>query len=205
MTSGRPGLAMRPRGLAGRLFSIVMEAMNERAYARAVEAIAPSPGWRILEIGFGTGRLAELLVRSAPFVKVAGVDPTPDMVRRARGRPISRVMGGRMDLREGSAEDLPWPDRSFDATVAAHSFQFWSDPEESLRTIARKLEPGGRLVLVLRDHARGAPEWLPNPLSRSGDETGSTKALLAQLGYQDVAEGASAGSSRIVIASAPIA
>jgi ubiquinone/menaquinone biosynthesis C-methylase UbiE len=194
---------MRPQGFAGRLFSILMEAMNERAYAGAVEALAPGPGWRVLEIGFGTGRLAELLARSAPFVSVAGVDPTPDMVCRARARLSARALGARLDLREGSADDIPWPDRSFEAAVAAHSFQFWPDPEGNLRIIARKLEPGGRLVLVLRDHARRAPGWLPNPLSRSGNEIGSTKTLLVKLGYRDVTEAAPAGSSRIIVASAP--
>lgn len=203
MTSKRPALAMRPQGLAGRLFSVLMEAMNEAAYARAVEALAPRPGSRILEIGFGTGRLAELVARAAPDVSVAGVDPTPDMVRRARGRRSARVLGERMDFRQGSADDIPWPDRSFDAAVAAHSFQFWPDPEASLRTIARKLRPGGRLALVLRDHARRAPDWLPNPLSRGGDELASAQALLARLGYRDVAEATPAGTSRIVIASAP--
>ena len=194
---------MRPQGLVGRVFSVLMEAMNEPAYARAVEAIAPAPGWRILEIGFGTGRLAELLARSAADVRVAGVDPTPDMVRRACTRRSLRELGDRMDLRDGSADDLPWPDRSFDAAVAAHSFQFWPNPEASLQAIGHKLEPGGRLVLVLRDHARRAPDWLPNPLSRSGDEVGATKALLARLGYRDVGESASAGTSRLIVASTP--
>jgi SAM-dependent methyltransferase len=190
---------MRPQGLSGRLFGVVMERLNAPAYARALEELAPRAGERFLEIGFGTGRLAELVLAAAPDVHVAGVDPTPTMLDVARRRAGVRSAGDRADLRLGNDAVLPWADASFDGVAALHSFQFWPDPSRSLREIARVLRPGGRLVLLLRDHARRAPAWLPNPLSRSGDEAAAAARLLDAGGFVDVREAGPAGSSRVLV------
>lgn len=191
---------MRPQGLAGRLFGVVMERLNEPAYRRALEELAPSRGERLLEIGFGTGRLVELLLEAAFGVTVAGVDPTPTMLEVARARPRVAAAGDRADLRLGDAQSLPWPDAHFDAALALHSFQFWVEPAAALAEIARVLRPSGRLLLVLRHHGSRAPDWLPNPASRSGHEPEAARELLAGAGFRDVSERPAAGRSRILLA-----
>jgi len=194
----RAALPMRPEGLAGRLFGKVMERANERAYRRAIEELAPAPGERFVEVGFGTGRLVELLLGAAEGVEVCGVDPTPTMLEVACARrPIARA-GGRVDLQLGDAGALPWPDAHFDGALALHSFQFWSDPVAALGELRRALRPGARLVIVLRHHGERAPDWLPNPLSRGGREVEAARALLGDAGFADVAEAAPARSSRVL-------
>ncbi len=194
-------IAQRPQGFFGALFGYVMEWMNERAYTAALQALAPRPAERFLEIGFGTGRCIELLL-ATPDVFVAGLDPTPTMVARARDRLAKSRLDARTDLREGSDESIPWPDQSFNGALAIHSFQFWKDPERSLCEVARVLRPGGRLILVFRDHSKNPPAWLPNPISKSGQEIDLTLLLLNKLGFK-TAELAPAGSSRIVRAELP--
>ncbi len=182
--SGSLPLPMRPQGLRGRIFGVLMERLNAGAYRRALDALAPKPGERLLEIGFGTGRFAELALVAAPDVTVAGVDPAETMVEVAKARRGVRAAGARADLRHGVDVPLPWSDDAFDAAVALHSFQFWPDPGRTLRELRRVLVPGGRLVIVLRDHARRAPDWLPNPISRSGDEAGGLRKLLGECGFE---------------------
>jgi len=196
-------LPMRPQGLAGRLFGIVMERLNAPAYRRVVELLAPRDDDHIIEVGFGTGCLVELLLSVSPTVRIAGVDPTPTMLEVARARRAVRNAGARVDLRLGADVPLPWPARCFDAAAALHSFQFWPDPQRSIAELHRVLKPGGRLVLVLRDHARGAPAWLPNPLSRAGGETGAAIGLLIAAGFADAAVLPPVGSSSVVFASLP--
>jgi hypothetical protein len=64
------------------------------------------------------------------------------------------------------------------------------------------LKPGGRLLLMLRDHGqRGVhAEDLPNPLSRSGDELGATLELLPGLGWSQVLAGARLGRTATLTA-----
>ena len=182
--SGGARLAMRPEGLAGRLFGKVVEAMNAPSYRLAIQMIDPAPHEHVLEVGFGTGRLAELLIERLPRGRVAGVDPTETMVEVARERPGIRRAGDRVDLRCGDASRLPWPDASFDAVAALHCFQFWPDPEAGLREARRVLRPNGRLALILREHGTSPPAWLPNPISRSPDEIAGTEACLLAAGFR---------------------
>lgn len=177
-------LPMRPEGLAGRIFGRVMEAMNEGAYRHALALLDPTRDATIVEIGFGTGRFLELLLERLPDGRAAGVDPATTMVDVARSRRTIRAAGARADLRLGEAARLPWPDGTFDAAVALHSFQFWADPLAAAREVLRVLRPQGRLVVVLREHPPGrAPAWLPNAISRSADEPGGARACLRQAAF----------------------
>jgi SAM-dependent methyltransferase len=92
---------------------------------------------------------------------------------------------------------LPWENSIFDAIIAIHCFQFWPDPDRAITEISRVLRPQGRIVIAFRDHSHGAPDWLPNPMSRSGQEVESAISLLEKYGYQST-EYPAAGSSRIV-------
>lgn len=189
---------MRPAGLVGRLFGWTMDRANVAAYRAALSEARPGPGDRLLEIGFGTGALVERLLANRQVALVAGVDPSPLMVATARKRNHAHAINGRADLREGTAAALPWPDRHFDVALALHSFQFWADPAADLAEVRRVLRPAGRLILLLRAHGQRPPAWLPNPISRKGDEIGGTVALLIRTGFTDVGARGKAGSSTIV-------
>jgi SAM-dependent methyltransferase len=181
--AGKAPLAMRPQGAAGRLFGVLMELINAPAYRFALDLLETGPASDVLEIGFGTGRMIELLL-GATAGRVEGVDPTPTMLEVATHRSLVRRNADRVGLKLGSDQPLDFPKASFDRVVALHSFQFWPDPERSLRRIGALLRPGGRLVLVLRDHSARAPSWLPNPLSRQSGEAEATRSLLAAVGFE---------------------
>ena len=190
-------LPQSPSGFMGKLFGKLMEWTNIGAYQRAIETLAPAPNDCLLEIGFGTGRCAELLLSAYPDIFVAGIDPTLTMVQTAIDRLTKLCLRDRIDLREGSDADLPWDDNKFDAIIAIHCFQFWQDPDRSMSEINRVLRPNGRLVIVFRDHSVNPPAWLPNPISRSGNEIELAIDLLKQHGYISV-EHPAAGNSRVI-------
>ncbi len=60
----------------------------------------------------------------------------------------SAVAAGRLDVREGDAVALPWPNEEFDVVVNANAFVFTEEPVRSLREVHRVLKPGGRFVMV---------------------------------------------------------
>lgn len=192
-------LPMRPQGWAGRAVGVLMERINRPAYAAAARLLDPRKEQRFLEIGFGTGGLVELLLSFEPSIQVAGVDPTPTMVRVASRRRQVAAAASRADLREAPDSPLPWPDSHFHGVAALHSFQFWPKPAETLAEISRVLLPGGRFVLILRDHSKNPPSWLPNPMSRGGDEARAARLLLEEQGFAIGLE-PSVGSSAVLLA-----
>jgi ubiquinone/menaquinone biosynthesis C-methylase UbiE len=189
-------LPQSPSGWMGRIFGKMMESSNIDAYQKTIQALAPSDNERFLEIGFGTGCCAEMLLSTTTGTFIAGVDPTETMVKTTLNRLIKKELGDRIDIRQGTDDSLPWSDGYFDAVMAIHSFQFWPDPHKSIIEISRVLRPNGRIVLTFRDHSTRAPDWLPNPISRSGREIDAAISLLAK--RYKTTERIAAGSSRII-------
>jgi ubiquinone/menaquinone biosynthesis C-methylase UbiE len=190
-------LPQSPSGCTGKLFGKVMEWTNADVYQKVLQVLTPFDNDRILEIGFGTGRFAEMLLSGTINTFVAGVDPTETMVETTLNRLIKKGLGERIDIRQGADNSLPWGDNQFDTIVAIHSFQFWPNPDRSLAEISRVLHSQGRIIFAFRDHSKHAPDWLPNPISRSGREIDNAISLLENYGYKTT-EQTSAGSSRIV-------
>lgn len=191
---------MRPSGLAGRAFAVAMDALNRPAHRAAAGWLAQRRPGDVLEIGFGTGQHLGLLAGRLPAARLAGLDPSPLMVATARRR-LARF-GPRVTVEEGDANALDGPPGRLDAAVALHSFQFWDRPADSLAALAAALRPGGVLLLVLRDHGASPPGWLPNTLSRTGDELRATAAALAAAGFS-VAEPFALGGSPALAAAVP--
>jgi ubiquinone/menaquinone biosynthesis C-methylase UbiE len=102
---------------------------------------------RVLDVGCGTG----LNFAHYPgAVEVVAVEPDPHMLRRARAR--AAALGRQIELLEAGAEDLPFPDGSFDTAVATLVLCTVTDLDRSLGEIRRVLRPGGALRFL--EHVR---------------------------------------------------
>jgi demethylmenaquinone methyltransferase/2-methoxy-6-polyprenyl-1,4-benzoquinol methylase len=107
-----------------------------------VDAVAPAPGARVLDVATGTGMVAaELLARGD--CTVVGVDQSAQMLAGARARFAG---DGRVELVEGQAERLPFDDESFDALTFTYLLRYVDDPPATLRELARVVKPGGRVA-----------------------------------------------------------
>jgi len=101
----------------------------------------------VLEIGVGTGRnLAEYPAE----VRLTGIDLSPEMLRRARARAIE--VGRDVELLEGDAQRLDFPDARFDTVVFSLALCSIPDDRAAVREATRVLRPGGRLVVI--EHVR---------------------------------------------------
>ena len=102
----------------------------------------PRPPWpprRVVDLGAGTGKLTETLVRLG--VEVTAVEPDPGMLGELRRElPSVRSVAG-------SAEDIPLPDDSVDAVLAGQSMH-WFDLGRAMPEMARVLVPGGVLAAL---------------------------------------------------------
>ena len=199
-TAKRLPQAMRPSGRIGRMFGFLMRRLNGKAYRWTLEQLRPVSPSSLLEIGFGTGDLMALAIRNLKLARTAGVDPSELMVETARKRLRRFGKKTSLDIRQG--DDATLPDGPFDAVAALHSFQFWANPDGALKRIRERIAPKGRLILVLRMHGSGKKAaWLPNPLSRSGNEIVAACEALERAGFRVVGlKGISKSSQGIVAA-----
>jgi demethylmenaquinone methyltransferase / 2-methoxy-6-polyprenyl-1,4-benzoquinol methylase len=137
------------RGLPARYdrLSAALSFYQDPRWRRAlVDAIAPAPGERILDVATGTGMVAaELLAREARCT-VVGLDQSAEMLAGARARFVHGADAARVELVEGQAERLPFADASFDALTFTYLLRYVDDPPATLRELARVLRPGGRIA-----------------------------------------------------------
>jgi SAM-dependent methyltransferase len=105
---------------------------------------------RILDIGCGTGEIAERLLRRWPSASILGVDLEAPHLERARER--CAAFGARARFQVGDALALPLPDASFELVVSRHVVQAVPDAMRALSEMRRVLAPGGRLHLVAEDY-----------------------------------------------------
>ena len=194
--------AARPTGFFGRLLVRVMASETARFNRQVVQVVAPSPGERILEVGFGHGRtLAEAAVHT-PSATFAGIDISADARRVAEARCRGLIEEGRIELRVGDSASLPWSDARFDKAFAVHTLYFWSDPQRELRELARVLKTGGLVVLGFREPSESARSTFP-PAVYHFRSSGELRVLLQSAGFAGIEEhGEASGDLRILLARA---
>ena len=140
----------RPAGLLGEVVGRIMAHETAAANRVALDLLDLQPGDRVLEIGFGHGRSLAAAMASVADGFVAGIDHSEVMLRIARKRNASSLLAGRMELRLGDSEHLPYPDGRFNKIFSMHTIYFWSDPRRHFEEARRVLSYNGRLVVGYR-------------------------------------------------------
>ena len=108
------------------------------------EAAGLRPGDRVLDVATGSGNAALAAARYG--CEVTGIDYVPELLERGRARAAAE--GLEITFAEGDAEDLAFPDASFDAVLSALGVMFASDQERAAAELVRVCRPGGTIGLV---------------------------------------------------------
>jgi ubiquinone/menaquinone biosynthesis C-methylase UbiE len=122
--------------VVGTTLQIVGEALCEAVDLRSAE--------RVLDVACGNGNAA--LAAARRFAQVTGVDYVPALLARAAARAAAD--GLTLDLRDGDAEALPFPDDAFDVVLSTFGVMFAPDPERSAHELLRVCRHGGRIGLA---------------------------------------------------------
>ncbi|NUT47251.1 MAG: methyltransferase domain-containing protein [Saccharothrix sp.] len=129
--------------LDGELTAAQRIASQEALYDVVVDALAIGPGDRVLEVGSGQGVGAARVLRREPDL-VRGVDLVPEQVARA----TEANDDPRVAFVQGSCDDLPFADASFDSLLSVEAAQHFEDIAGFARESARVLAPGGRFAVT---------------------------------------------------------
>ena len=101
-------------------------------------------GWRVLDVATGSGNAAIAAARRG--CEVVGVDYVPALLERGRIRAAAEQLEVRFV--EGDAEELRFPDTSFDAVLSIYGVMFAPDHRRTAAELARVCRPGGRIALA---------------------------------------------------------
>ncbi len=154
------GIAME--GLIARWYAnnTARDARRFRDVSRAVAARV-APGGRVLEVAPGPGFLAIELAKMG--YEVTGLDISRSFVRIARDNAARA--GVAIELEQGDAAHMPFPDASFDFAVCMAAFKNFTDPVGALDELHRVLRPGAQASIydlrkdaslaAIGDHVRG--------------------------------------------------
>jgi SAM-dependent methyltransferase len=148
---------------------------------RLVEAAAPVPEDRMLDVACGTGLVSQAF--RGRVASVTGLDLTPAMIALARLRADFLVVG--------SAESIPFRNATFDLVVCRQGIQFM-EAEKAVAEMARIARPGGRIVLAdLCAYGEERNEFfeilrLRNPARRNFFVPGNLTSLLQNVGCTTV-------------------
>jgi demethylmenaquinone methyltransferase/2-methoxy-6-polyprenyl-1,4-benzoquinol methylase len=147
--AGLPSVADKPRYVAamfGRiaprydLMNTLMTGGQDGRWRRLVaESLSLGDNARVLDVGTGTGKLAEAVGRALPRARVIGVDFTLPMLRQARHASL---------FAGADALTLPFADGQFDAVVSGFVIRNLADVPAGIAEQARVLRPGGQLAVM---------------------------------------------------------
>lgn len=121
---------------------------RDPAWRRFLVSRVPDDALRVLDVATGTAAVAIELARRVPARRVVGIDQSPEMLRTGRDRVARAALDGRIELREGRAEQLPFADDEFDALTFTYLLRYVDDPTATLRELVRVVRAGGTIAML---------------------------------------------------------
>jgi SAM-dependent methyltransferase len=180
----------KPTRWVGRFFLWIMNLSHSSLTDWGLGHVQVAKNFAILDVGCGGGRTIEKLAAMAIDGTVCGVDYSSGSVAASRGKNARLIEAGRVEVKQGSVSQLPFPDDRFHLVIAVETQYYWPDLVNNMREIRRVLKPGGRLVVIAESYKRGATNALQRPvmilLRSSNLDVEGHRKLFLDAGYAEI-------------------
>jgi arsenite methyltransferase len=145
-----------PSGPFGSLVARMLNKWNGPEIAAAVAALELTGSEEVADIGFGGGLGLDLLLHATgDGGRVHGVEPSPDMLKRAHRAHHEQVAARRLTLHAAAMQSLPISGGALDGWISLNTVYFVQDLRPAFAELRRVLAPSGRGVLGVSD-----PQWM---------------------------------------------
>ena len=130
--------ARRPDGLFGRMvMSLVFDRGNAFLNDFVNELMSVQIDDRIIEIGFGTGKLIYRMAQQIDKGLIEGVDFSKVMVSIARKRNKKNITNGKVKILEGNFDEVSYEKESFTKACSINTLYFWPEPVHTAKKISK--------------------------------------------------------------------
>ena len=106
---------------------------------------------KVLEIGFGPGKLINEMAAITTDGVVTGIDFSQVMLKKASKLNKQYISKGKVILRKGECSSLPFDNESFDKLCSINTLYFWKEPGQNFSEMFRVIKSGGKIVIGFRD------------------------------------------------------
>lgn len=117
------------------------------------KTIEIKPSHKVLDVACGTGVLARAVAKYLPESSITGLDPNSGMLA------IARRNASNIDWQQGTAEELPFDDESFDIVLSQFGLMLFSSPKTALKEMKRVLKSGGKMIVAVFDSIHNIPAY----------------------------------------------
>lgn len=140
--------AKNPRGCVGSFMLNIMNTAHATMTEWALGKMKIREDAVILDIGCGGGKTIHTLSKMNKNGKLYGIDYSEQAVEDSIRVNKSDVEAGKVNIRQASVSDIPFPEGSFDIITAFQTHYFWPDLEGDVKEVFRVLKHGGYFMIV---------------------------------------------------------
>jgi len=132
-----------PNGIIGKLFTKLMNIMNQKQYKAILDNINLFPNNVILDIGFGNGYLIKKLFKKNVEINIYGIEISNDMIKIVTHKLKNYIKKNYLKLTLEGIEQTSFENNTFDKICTVNTFYFWNELEKCFSEIKRILKPNG--------------------------------------------------------------
>ena len=137
-----------PQGTMGRAMLRFMNCCHAPLTNWGLDLIDFQDGWTMLDIGCGGGATLKRLLNRSENSKVYGIDISQESVEKAR-KFNAEWLDKRVYVTQGSAENLPYDNETFDLVTAVETVYFWPNLPDCFQEVRRVLKSGGLFAILV--------------------------------------------------------
>ena len=144
--------ARKPSGVIGRfLMTKIFNDGNAELNSFVKDILSLQKENKVLEIGFGPGKLINEMAAITTDGVVTGIDFSQVMLKKASKLNKQYISKGKVILRKGECSSLPFDNESFDKLCSINTLYFWKEPDKNFSEMFRVIKSGGKIVIGFRD------------------------------------------------------